>query len=248
MSGGTEGGGVAFWAEDPAGTAGEYVLGTLTATERAAFARALEGDASLRALVAGWEIRLAPLAGSIPGLEPAPRVWRGIEERIGGPPGARSPSGDGGARLLRLERGLRRWRIAAGVAGALAAGLALFIAVPRPGADGRQYLAVVDRGGALPALIVRVDLADGSVQVRSLAAEAPPDRSLQLWYVGANAPPRSLGLLTEADRLSLPAALPAALRGATEGATLAVSVEPKGGSPTGSPTGPVVYSGRLVRE
>jgi anti-sigma-K factor RskA len=82
------------------------------------------------------------------------------------------------------------------------------------------------------------------VQVRSLAAEAPPDRSLQLWYVGANAPPRSLGLLTEADRLSLPAAL----RGATEGATLAVSVEPKGGSPTGSPTGPVVYSGRLVRE
>ncbi len=244
MSGGMEGEGVAFWTEDPEGAAGEYVLGTLTATERAAFARALEGDASLRALVAGWEIRLAPLAASVPGMEPGPRVWRGIEERIGSPPGTRSPSGDGGARILRLERNLRRWRIAAGVAGALAAGLALTIAMPRPGADRQQYLAVVDRGGALPALIVRVDLADGSVQVRSLAAEAPPDRSLQLWYVGANAPPRSLGLLTEADRLSLPDAL----RGAAEGATLAVSVEPKGGSPTGAPTGPVVYSGRLVRE
>ncbi len=252
MSGGVGRDAVAAWAEDPEGTAGEYVLGTLSADERRAFEEALVRDVSLRALVVRWEARLAPLAEAVPALTPDPRIWTGIEARIGADAGApaalRRPPEEGGARILRLERGVRRWRIATGFAGALAAGLALWIVVPRPLPrplpDGRQYLAVVDRGGALPALIVRVDLADGTVQVRSLSAEAPPDRSLQLWYVGGNAAPRSLGVLTDAARLSLPASLP----GPAEGATLAVSVEPKGGSPTGAPTGPVVYSGRLVRE
>jgi anti-sigma-K factor RskA len=247
MSGGMECDSATFWKEDPEGVAGEYVLGTLPADERAAFARALERDASLRAIVADWEARLSPLADAVPALVPDPRVWDAIEARIGAGsterPSAR-PAEEGGARILRLERGLRRWRIAAGMAGALAAGLALWIAAPRFAPDGQRYLAVVDRGGTLPALIVRVDLGDGTVQVRSFSTEAPPDRSLQLWYVGADAPPRSLGLLTDAARLSLPASLP----GAAEGGTLAVSVEPKGGSPTGAPTGPVVYSGRLVRE
>ncbi len=244
MSGGAETG--ASWAEDPDGAAGEYVLGTLPAGERAAFAEALERDASLRAAVAAWETRLAPLAEAVPAVAPDPRVWDAIEARIGAdrPRDAGSPDAQA-ARVRRLERGLRRWRVATGGAAALAAGLALWIAsVPRPGTEGGNYLAVVDRGGVLPALIVRVDLIGGTVQVRSLAAEAPPDRSLELWYIGADAPPRSLGLVTEAARLTLPAAL----RGPAEGASLAVSVEPKGGSPTGAPTGPVIYSGRLIRE
>ncbi|MGV7033599.1 anti-sigma factor [Methylobacterium symbioticum] len=235
-----------FWAEDPDGAAGEYVLGTLDAAERAAFARALERDAALRAAVAAWEARLAPLAAAAPAVAPDPRVWAAVEARIAGRPEAGEGGDIGGARILRLERGLRRWRLAAGAAAALAAGLALWIAAgPRPAGETAQYLAVVDRGGGLPALIVRVDLAGGSVQVRSLAAETPPDHSLELWYVGAGAAPRSLGLVGAAEgRLTLPAAL----RTGLEGASLAVSVEPKGGSPTGAPTGPVVYSGKLVRE
>ncbi|BCM85057.1 anti-sigma factor [Methylobacterium indicum] len=247
MSGGTTDRGVPFWAEDPDGTAGEYVLGTLSASERAAFAQALRGDASLRAAVAAWEGRLAPLAQTAPVVVPAPRVWESIEARIGtGGAGGRADAPDSGIgrdRIVRLERGMRRWRIAAGLASALAAGLALWIVVPHPAADHRQYLAVVDRGGTLPALIVRVDLGGQTVQVRSLAAETPPDHSLELWYVGAGAPPRSLGLVGP-SRLTLPAGL----GGVADGASLAVSVEPKGGSPTGAPTGPVVYSGRLIRE
>lgn len=237
-------GALPFWAEDPDGAAGEYVLGTLDAGESAAFARALERDPSLRAAVAAWEARLGPLAATVPAVAPDPGIWAAIEARIAPPAPAAEP--EGGVRILRLERGLRRWRLAAGMAGALAAGLALWIAAgPRPAATDRQYLAVVDRGGALPALIVRVDLDGGTVQVRSLAAETPPERSLELWYVGAGAAPRSLGLVGEAPgRL----ALPAALRAGLDNASLAVSVEPKGGSPTGAPTGPVIYSGRLVRE
>lgn len=61
MSGDVGTGAAPFWAEAPSGAAGEYVLGTLTADERAAFASAMERDASLRAAVADWEARLAPL-------------------------------------------------------------------------------------------------------------------------------------------------------------------------------------------
>ncbi len=156
------------------------MLGTLPPEERAAFARALDGDAGLRALVAGWEARLAPLAVATPPVAPSPATWAGIAARIGGTPGAVGrgadhPLGAGGAALARGGDG------GGGARGG-----------PRPvdrrraasGGEGAQYLAVVDRGGALPALIVRVDLGSGLVQVRSLAAETPPDRSLELWYVG----------------------------------------------------------------
>ncbi|WP_298952238.1 anti-sigma factor [uncultured Methylobacterium sp.] len=244
MSGESGTGAAPFWVEDPEAAAGEYVLGTLSSNERAAFAWALEQDASLRAAVAAWELRLAPLTSTAQPVTPAPGVWTAIEARIMQAPAA--ASGDGGARILELERGLRNWRLAAGAATALAAGLALWLAVGlRPAAPDKQYLAVVDRGGALPALIVRVDLDGGTVQVRSLAAETPPDRSLELWYVGAGAAPRSLGLVTDAVARR---PIPAALRADAEGVSLAVSVEPKGGSPTGAPTGPIIYSGKLVRE
>ena len=100
-------------------------------------------------------------------------------------------------------------------------------------------------GGALPALIVRVDLDRGRVHVRSLAAETPPDRSLELWYIHAGTAPRSLGLITDATETLT---VPSDLRSDAPDATLAVTVEPKGGAPGGKATGPVIYSGRLIRE
>lgn len=235
-----------FWVEDPDGVAGEYVLGTLDAAERTAFVRALDRTPALQAAVAAWEARLAPLAATVPSVEPDPRVWASIEARVAARPDARDTDTAGTARIVRLERGLRRWRYGAAAASALAAGLALWIvAGPRPAPDGRQYLAVVDRGGALPALIVRVDLGRGRVHVRSLAAETPPDRSLELWYIHAGTAPRSLGLVTDATETLT---VPADLRSDAPDAMLAVTVEPKGGAPGGKATGPVIYSGRLIRE
>lgn len=239
-----------FWEADPDAVAGEYVLGTLPAEERAVFAEALDQDASLRAAVWTWEARLGPLTNMLPVVAPDPRVWAGIEDRIAPQATtrsqARSEASSGEARILRLERGLHLWRLGTGVAGALAASLAVWIAAgPQLTTRDAQYVAVVDRGGTLPALIVRVDLDSDTVQVRSLAAEVPPDRSLELWYVTAGATPRSLGLVTDAiARRPVPAALSASVKGVN----FAVSVEPKGGSPTGAPTGPVIYSGQLVRE
>lgn len=222
--------------------AGEYVLGTLPADERAAFERELASDVGLAAVVRAWEARLSPLAGSIAEVAPSPDVWSGIEAKLDVPAAAVADLG-----VERMRRAMRLWRAAALGAGALAACLALVLGLDRTRgsrAEG-QYVAVVNRGGELPALVVRVDTGDGTIHVRSLAAETPPDRSLELWYIGGGRPPRSLGLIDSPARR---VAIPASADRAVEGATVAVTIEPKGGSPTGSPTGPIVYSGKLVRD
>lgn len=233
--------------EDREILAAEYVLGTLHADERTLFASVLAQDPEAQAAVAAWQARLAALSAAVDEVAPPPAVWRRIE-------GAVSPSQplrviEGGARApdaTDLRRALNRWRVAAFAAGALAASLAVFVVdreLIRHPAVQPSYVAVVNRGGEQPALVIRVDLASGNVYVRPLAAEAPAGKSLELWYIGAGKAPKSMGVVGD-DAIKMP--LPAGL--ALEKASFAVTVEPKGGSPTGDPTGPVVYSGQLIRE
>lgn len=222
--------------DDPDLRAAEYVLGTLDAQERAAMEGEAARDPVARARIQAWERRLGPLAMVIPVETPPPHVRAALLRRL---PAA------GRAELHQIEAlrsQLRRWRVAAGGAGLLAAGLALVLTLgpwQRP-SDGR-YLAVVQGGGTLPALIVRVDTRTGVAMVRPVSAEAPADRSLEVWYVGAQGP-RPLGLVgTAVSQMRLPA-------GAAPDGVIAVSVEPPGGSPTGQPTGPVVYTGKLIAD
>jgi anti-sigma-K factor RskA len=238
--------------EAPTTRAGEYVLGTLAGAECEAFRAALATDPQLQAEVREWERRLAPLAGAVTPENPSPAVWSAIEGRLAAakvaPSDDTAAARDGTpATVLRLRRSVVLWRGVAAMAGALAAALILFIAWGdlQPAAEqGQEYVAVVNRGGDLPALIVRVDTQQGVVTVRALGAEAPPGRSLELWYIGAGKPPKSLGVVENAAG---PIVIPAVLRqGGVEGATIAVTEEPKGGSPTGSPTGAIVYSGKLI--
>ncbi|MGY2052489.1 anti-sigma factor [Methylobacterium sp. JK268] len=225
--------------DDPDLRAAEYVLGTLSADERFAFERDRAADPRLAAAQAAWERRLAPLHEAALPVRPDPATWDAIRAAL---PGRAS------APVVDLAPALRRWRRIGVAASALAAGLALFIAVDRfrPAEPAAQYVAVVNRGGELPALVVRVDTGAGTVQVRALAAETPRERSLELWYIGRDAAPRSLGLVPGGPSARF--LLPAAERTIGDGARIAVTVEPPGGSPSGSPTGPVVYSGALVRD
>ena len=223
-------------APDPDLRAAEYVLGTLDASERAEMDRAIAVDPGTASRVRAWERRLAPLLDAIPPASPAPRVRAALLRSL---PGAVPAVPD---QLAALRRQVRRWRIVSAGAGLLAAGLALFVGVGlRPGQEGGRYLAVVQGGGTLPALIVRVDTRTGTAQVRPVGAETPEGRALELWYVGAGGP-KSIGLVEAASsRVALPA-------GASPDGAIAVSVEPPGGSPTGQPTGPVIYSGKLIPE
>ncbi|MFN4008899.1 MAG: anti-sigma factor domain-containing protein [Pannonibacter sp.] len=236
--------------------AGEFVLGTLTARERREADLRLTTDPDFARLVADWRRRLAPLDDSAPSVTPPADLFARIEAQIEAAaaplPAAASisPASD-----LLLRR-LNRWRAAALAAAAtstaLAASLAALLLAPLPEAEpvvaGQKYLAVVNRDGAQPAIVVSVDIETGIVSLRDLGAEQPADRSLEVWYLAGDGsrPPLSLGVLADsADITHLP------VRDADYGrrdAAIAITLEPKGGSPNGDPTGPVVYSGKLIPE
>lgn len=229
--------------------ASEYVLGTLDVAERRAFEHDMAGDPALARAVYAWEVRLEPLAEAVAPVEPGADLWSAIQRAMTGQGGARESGAEivDFARHAALRRSRSIWRGAALAASALAAMLALYVTADRviPGLAQPTLVAVVNRSGELPALLVRIDARAGLVQVRALAAETPSDHSLELWSVRTGEAPRSLGLVGASVTRAV---LPSGSAGRLENATIAVSVEPPGGSRTGLPTGPVVYTGKLVSE
>lgn len=225
--------------------AAEYVLGTLPADERARFAQRLKSDGALRAQVNRLQARLAPLDDLAPPTQPRPEVWANIERQTLRSAAANVAAEPAGSNVIALRRRLNIWRGSTFLAGALAAGLAAIIALDRtavqPVVEGGRYVAVVDSDGREPAMIAEVDTAAGVIRVRSLKAETPQGKSLELWHVEEGQQPRSLGVL----KAGLDAQTIEEAAGPVNG-LLAVSVEPEGGSPTGQPTGPVIYTGRLI--
>lgn len=218
--------------------AAEFVIGTLPTEERARARDLAATDPGFAALIRTWEDRLAPLDRSTPSVDPSPMIWHRIEAQI-------APASGGTA--VDFRRRVRVWRGIALAASALAAGLAAVLvlgpATVQQPASG-QFVAVVNRDAELPALIVEMDTAAGTVTVRPVQAEQPEGRSLELWVIPEGQAPRSLGVIDPAERTIRIAAERAGELPRT--GAFAVSSEPPGGSPTGAPTGPVIYSGALI--
>jgi anti-sigma-K factor RskA len=211
--------------------AGEYVLGTLDAAERAAAAAMIERDPAFKALVRQWEARLGSLAEGLVPVPPPEHVRGAILRRIAGDDPQASP-------VVALKRQVGVWRGATMAATAVAAALAgvLFLR-PAPEPQGR-FVAVLQPEGQGSAFVASVDLASGFVSIRRVGAKIEAGKSHELWAVGGGREkPESLGIVNAS--LKVPAKLSA-------DTILAVSLEPEGGSPTGQPTGPVLYTGKLV--
>jgi anti-sigma-K factor RskA len=222
--------------------AAEYALGTLAAAERATLAARRLREPELDEAIRAWEARLAPLGEAALEIEPPRDLLPAIEARIrGAPPGA--PANPA---ILTLRRSLARWRAAAIAASVIAGVLAIgFVAremtrrsVPR------EYVAILQKDAASPAIEVTVNLDKQELSVRPVAARAPPGKSYELWIIDAKlGAPRSLGVIGEASRAaSLSGYDPAVL----QSATYAVTVEPPGGSPDGKPSGPPAFVGKLI--
>lgn len=216
--------------------AAEYALGMLSARARRRLAVLARRDATVGEALRAWELRLASLGAAVPPVNPPPRVWNGIVDRLGllMSPDREAPWWS----RLRLWRGLA---IASTVA-AVVLGVALMVARIEPA--GPSLIVVLAGPDARPALIATAAPGERTLTFKAVGpVQVPSDRSLELWALPTGAAPRSLGLLPSSGsgRLALPAAALATIP------ALAVSLEPAGGSPTGAPTGPVLWSGTIER-
>lgn len=213
--------------------AAEYVLGTLRGAARDRFERWLHtGDGALNAgardAVRRWEDRLVHLVRDLQPVDPAPRLWRDIERRIGLAP-ARNAN----------KSGWLPWAVAAGLA-LLSVGLWRFSS-QEPAFEWQLSAQLRERPEANIAWQVDIDRQRGRIRLQASASPAlAADRAHELWALpGGDAAPVSLGLLPRAGAAErdLTPSQRAALTGT---AKLAVSIEPAGGSPVGAPTGPVI--------
>ncbi len=212
--------------------AGEYVLGTLRGRARARFEALAARDAAVGDEVRRWEAFVTPLAGRVPAVEPPARVWRRIEARIGARRSAWSS--------------LSFWRAFGLVVGGLASVLltAFLWLTPQPGSQ-PMFLAVLTSADAAPRIMVTME-SRGMLRVHTMKPwPRVQGKSLELWAMPEHGPPRSLGLVPNADaEMTMPLAPDdPRVRGVR---MLAVSVEPMGGSPMPHPTGPVLCSGPVV--
>jgi anti-sigma-K factor RskA len=214
--------------ELPDRLAAEYVLGTLTGGARPRFDALLPAHPALRAAVAGWEKRLLPMALKAEAVQPAPRVWASIEDKLGWAPPAKASS-------MRL----RFWQTFAAVATLAAVVLGTST---HTGPTEAPMIVVLHatKGGETIVAGLSPDRRQISIQPLQKVA-LTPDQSLELWALKKDGPPASLGVIA-ADKLT--AVNKHALPKDTKG--LAVSLEPLGGSPTGAPTGPVLFVGDLT--
>jgi anti-sigma-K factor RskA len=232
--------------------AGEYVLGTLDAAERAAVAARRQREPDLDEAINAWERRLAPLGEATPAIEPPAGLLARIEARISGVSqgSAQGSAHQGfGAEVIDLTRRLRRWRNIAFGAGALAAALALAILwqdMLRPPPPS-NFVAVLQKDAASPAFLVEVDLNSRLLTVRPVAAERQAGKSYELWMIhdrlGA---PKSLGIIADQGFTVRPV-LAGYDPAVVAAATYAVTLEPAGGSPTGAPTSAPLFAGKLLQ-
>jgi anti-sigma-K factor RskA len=217
--------------------AGTYALGVLDRAESAEVEAAMATDPTLRAAVADWEARLAPLASVVPPVAPPPDLWVRIVASAGlGAMASRDPL------LRRTWRSTPFWRATTAAALAMAAAFAAvaFLHGPTPA---ERLVAALGPPGAPAAVFMAEVQPDGHVLIRPLGPvnAVASDKDLELWALPAGATrPVSLGVLPPIGR-NLPAR--ELLAANTQ---LMISLEPLGGSRTGAPTGPVLWGGRLA--
>lgn len=236
--------------EERIASAGEYVLGTLSPTDRDAFEQALASNAALQAEVYYWQDRLLPLAERVTAAQPAAQLWPDIEARLGVSPIATpAPSSTAPAANDPMWQRLQRWRVVSGMAIAASVLLASLLVLRAPGppaAPADRYLALLQSPDKSTGWVVEVTTGD---KVRLVpvgaTAEVPAGKALQFWTKAEGASgPTSLGLIRPGQVTELPAArLPAV----GERTLFELTLEPETGSPIGRPTGPVLFIGRTVR-
>lgn len=246
-----------------------YVLGTLAGPARRGMIKRIARDADLAERVRIWEAHFSRLLRQYPRILPPDRLWIAIDKAAQQPLPAADPRLDRVAPAAQqapaanresipvAERGVsplwRAWALAASVL-LLVMGawvslppelLPPFVNVARvtPADDSFKYVGALSVEGGR--WLVSAQTGREVIKVR---VEGRPrvqaERAAELWWIGSDGSPRSLGLLPKEGEAELtiqpltPAPAP----------VFAVSLEPPGGSTTGLPTGPVVAQFPAIRD
>ena len=225
--------------------AAELALGLLEGQERVTALERVLADPEFAAELAWWRSRLEVLHAEYGSAEPSAALAGRVEARIDAEAGV-TPSTSKAQRWPWLVGGLAGGAVAASLAALV---LTQITPAPTPVPSERQVQGpllvaalVPAKGQEVAPVAAVVDPGAGNIRIAAIAT--PRGRVAELWRIGADGVPRSLGLLSLGQATRLP------LRprpGLGLGETLAISIEPTGGSPTGAPTGPVVATGVLSR-
>jgi len=238
--------------------AAEYVLGTLRGGARQRFERHLREDPMLAREVAGWQQAFAQIDLHDEPIKPPDRVWQAISMRLQSDIDDRAQASIGASNQDQYAAGhkisdavrlpayktARLWQL---TSAALAACLVIALVWPvatvhRDDLSSVQPIAVLSptSPNAGAHLIAGYDARQRTLVFTPLNVAAPDSQhSLQLWRIGADKKPVSLGLLNPTGMTQVGVEQLSTL----DGITLAVSLEPAAGSPTGQPTGTVLYAG-----
>ncbi len=224
--------------------AAEYSLGVLRGEECAEVQRLLARDPDFRALVDGWQIRLAPLAEALPPQALPPglleRTFAAIARTVALP--APVP-----LELERVRRRLARWRGLSIAALAAAASFAMLWAggVPKPWGtpEPMRYVALLSGEGG-QGFLVTVNMTSRMLSIRNLGMKPPPEEMYELWLVKER--PMPLGQLTERSYSLRHIESGVSLSEFTSGTTLAISMEKASEPVQDGPKGPIVFKGSLI--
>ena len=108
-------------------------------------------------------------------MEAPPRIRGAVMKAIAG-------DAAGSERVVAWKRKASAWRFATVGASAIAASLAAFIALgtPENPLTDQRYVAVLQAEGPGPAFLASIDLASGSISVRTVRAPPQPGKSQEL--------------------------------------------------------------------
>jgi anti-sigma-K factor RskA len=226
--------------------AGEYVLGTLSATRREDVEARMKNDAALRTAVEIWEERLSPLSALAEPTEPSAALWSRIESSIAATPAVASPRAlvkppTNWWNSLNLWRGLT----ATGFAAAALMGVVIVTNIAQPPAPGYMVVLVGPQDKS-PGWVVQASTNSQQARLIPLGKmEVPGDKSFQFWTKGDDwKGPVSLGLVKPGKSLEIPLDKLPPLQ---PNQLFEITLEPSNGSPIDRPTGPILFIGRAVK-
>ncbi len=225
--------------------AAEFVLGVLSASERASAQARRDRDPDFAARIARWELRLAPWLSDYAKVPIPAHVCPEICRRLGW---QREPSARAG-----LWQSLSLWRAATALVALAAVALWLTrplpppvaVAPPVPEAAAAKPVTTLAHADGSPGWLASVDRARGTVLVVPVPGPADAQgRVPELWIIPAGQAPISLGevSINKSHTVTVPKAARADLVG---GAVLAITLEPAVGIPHAAPTGPIIAKGTI---